>query len=132
MAYRNLKKFSVGSQLSKIMDHASDTLESANIARRGTMQGLAVLNKATSALLQFVLLAVTAILVTNHIVVFGVIVTVESFSSYINVSVKMLATELGQIHSVDRLSSEVNADTAVVEHTDNLQSPASLITKICQ
>ncbi|WP_347106754.1 ABC transporter ATP-binding protein [Lactobacillus paragasseri] len=124
-----LKKFSVGSQLSKIMDHASDTLESANIARTGTMQGLAVLNKAISALLQFALLAVTAILVTNHIVIFGVIVTVESFSSYINVSVKMLATELGQIHSVDRLSSEVNADTAVVEHTGDLQSPASLITK---
>lgn len=41
----------------------------------------------------------------------------------------MLATELGQIHSVDRLSSEVNADTAVVEHTGDLQSPASLITK---
>ena len=124
-----LQRFSVGAQLSRIMDNASDTLESANIARTSTMQGLAVLNKATSALLQFALLAVTAILVTNHTVVFGVIVTVESFSSYINMSVKMLATELGQIHSVDSLSNEVNADTAVVEHIGNLQSPASLTTK---
>ncbi|MCT7756586.1 MAG: ABC transporter ATP-binding protein/permease [Lactobacillus iners] len=124
-----LQRFSVGAQLSRIMDNASDTLESANIARASTMQGLAVLNKATSALLQFALLAVTAVLVTNHTVVFGVIVTVESFSSYINMSVKMLATELGQIHSVDSLSNEVNADTAVVEHIGNLQSPASLTTK---
>ncbi|RVU71422.1 MULTISPECIES: ABC transporter ATP-binding protein [Lactobacillus] len=123
-----LRKFAAGLQLFKVMDQASNTLEKANVTRTGTVQALTILNKATAALLQFALLAVTAILVTKHLVLFGVIVTVESFSLYINSSFKMLITELGQIHSVDKLNEEINQDSTKVDSFFVLKSPVSLTT----
>ena len=123
-----LRKFTAEAQLSKVMDQASDTLEKANVSRTGTVQALTILNKATAAILQFALLAVTAILVTKHLVLFGVIVTVESFSLYINSSFRMLITELGQIHSVDGLNKEIDQDSTKVANSLVLKSPASLTT----
>lgn len=124
-----LRKFTAGSQLFKIMDQTSDTLEKANVTRTETVQILTILNKATSALLQFALLAVTAILVTKHIVLFGVIVTVESFSLYINSSFRILTTELGQIHSVDKLNEEINQDSTKIDSSLSLKTPVSLTTE---
>ena len=123
-----LQKFSAGSQLFKVMNHASNKLEDANIARTKTIQSLIILNKGLASLLQLFLLGVTAFLVTQNIVLFGVIVTVESFSLYINTAIKMLTTELGQIHSVDKLNTEIQNATSSITQFINLKSPVSLST----
>ena len=110
------------------MNHASNKLEDANIARTKTIQSLIILNKGLASLLQLFLLGVTAFLVTQNIVLFGVIVTVESFSLYINTAIKMLTTELGQIHSVDKLNTEIQNATSSITQFINLKSPVSLST----
>lgn len=91
------------------------------------LTGLSELQKF-SAGSQLFLLGVTAFLVTQNIVLFGVIVTVESFSLYINTAIKMLTTELGQIHSVDKLNTEIQNATSSITQFINLKSPVSLST----
>ncbi|MDF7638349.1 ABC transporter ATP-binding protein [Lactobacillus sp. ESL0791] len=121
-----LQNFMAGKKLSQEMAHASENLESANVKRTKTVQALSILNKATSLFLQFTLLTITAYLITKHMIIFGVIATVQRFSQSLTGGFQMLTNELGQISSVGDLNKAIKKDRTKLSTKKEVVEPATL------
>lgn len=124
----DLQNFMAGKKLSIVMAKASKKLEKANINRTKTMQFLSVLNKASSVLLNFFLLIGTALLITQKIIPFGVIVTVENFSANLLEALQSLTNEVGQISSAGQLNQKIAKDRVPVTDVTEGIEPISLQT----
>lgn len=92
------------------------------------MQFLSVLNKASSVLLNFFLLIGTALLITQKIIPFGVIVTVENFSANLLEALQSLTNEVGQISSAGQLNQKIAKDRVPVTDVTEGIEPISLQT----
>ena len=124
----DLQNFMAGKKLSIVMAKASKKLEKANINRTKTMQFLSVLNKASSVLLNFFLLIGTALLITQKIIPFGVIVTVENFSANLLEALQSLTNEVGQISSAGQLNQKIAKNRVPVTDVTEGIEPISLQT----
>lgn len=106
-----LQRYLAGDKLFDVMDKAANEVELARVKQTKANQELAVMNGLISNVLMLILFAFTAFLITNKLIVFGAIVTVDNLQYYIAMGLRYLGNYRGQMQSTKPVNKQIIKDS---------------------
>ena len=126
-----LQRYLAGGKLFKVMNDSAKEVEAAKVRQTKTNQQLAVMNGLVSNVLLLVLFSFTAVLITNKLVVFGTITTVENLQYYMTMGLQYLGNYRGLIKSTKPVNKHIAEDGVSVENDkpSNTGAPSSFAAK---
>lgn len=106
-------------------------LKQQKVRQTEANQQLAVMNGLVSNVLLLVLFSFTAVLITNKLVIFGTITTVENLQYYMTMGLQYLGNYRGLIKSTKPVNKQIAEDSVSVENnkSSNTEAPSSFAAK---
>lgn len=122
-----LQRYLAGGKLFKVMNDSAKAVEAAKVRQTKANQELAVMNGLVSNILLLVLFSFTAVLITNKLIVFGAITTVENLQYYMTIGLQYLGNYRGQIKSTKPINEQIVQDSVAIKNDkqNNTETPAS-------
>lgn len=126
-----LRRYFAGAKLFNVQDKAASQIEDAHVKQTAAQQEMIMLNGACSLLGQMILLALTALLITKNIIIFGAIMSVQNFAANISIGLQQMLQALSFIKSSQDLMNQIGADTTEIseENNEGGEVPAVIMTK---
>ena len=126
-----LRRYCAGGKLLQVENSASKKVERANVKKSGAQQILLTVNGVCSVFSQIILAAITGFLITQNVIIFGAIVSVQNFMSNVSIGMQQMIQSLSYMKSAQPLMKEIGADATVInDQTDRGgEIPASIKTR---
>lgn len=125
-----LKRYFAGTKLLHVQAKASSKLEQAQIQQTGAQQLMIVLSGTASFLSDVVLMTITGLLITQRVIIFGAIMSVENFAANISIGLQQVIQAISMMKSVQPLMIKISNDAQEIDtkQDDGIATPVAFNT----
>lgn len=123
-----LRRYFAGAKLFAVQKKAAGKIEQAHVEQTAAQQEMIILNGICNVFSQLLLMAMTAWLITNNLIIFGAIMSVNNFAANISIGLQQTLQALSFMKSSQNLMEKIGQDAAPVK--EKSQRPTALPTEI--
>ena len=125
-----IRRYFAGIKLFKVQEQAADKVEQAHVKQTAAQQEMIILNGVCNIVMQIILMAMTASLITKGLIIFGAIMSVQNFAANISIGLRQMLQAISYMKSSHNLMNNISADTFEinVEKKHTTAAPATIAT----
>ncbi|NRN89642.1 Protein glycosylation K [Lactobacillus helveticus] len=125
-----IRRYFAGIKLFKVQEQAADKVEQAHVKQTAAQQEMIILNGVCNIVMQIILMAMTASLITKGLITFGAIMSVQNFAANISIGLRQMLQAISYMKSSHNLMNNISADTFEinVEKKHTTAAPATIAT----